>query len=81
MSTVIGVTGAFGSGCTLAAKTSRDERRFQYVALSDVIRAEWASKNAQLAAVPPRALRLPSLRALPTGSQADILHVPKSLLT
>jgi hypothetical protein len=26
-------------------------------------------------------LSLPSLGALPTGSQADILHVPKSLLT
>jgi hypothetical protein len=34
-----------------------------------------------VAAVPPRPLTLPASKTLPTGSQADILHVPKTLLT
>src|SRR5262245_20894415 len=34
-----------------------------------------------VASVPPRPLALPASRTLPTGSQADILHVPKVLLT
>lgn len=39
----IGFTGAFGSGCTTAAKHLRDVRGFTYVALSKGIRARWAS--------------------------------------
>src|SRR5262245_19709185 len=34
-----------------------------------------------VAAVPPGPLALLAPRTLPTGSQADILHVPKTLLT
>lgn len=41
MPTVIGFTGAFGSGCTTAAKHLRDQRHFVRVALSDAIRDEW----------------------------------------
>jgi deoxycytidylate deaminase len=38
---VVGLTGAFGSGCTSAAKHLRDERGYRYVSLSDALRAEW----------------------------------------
>ncbi|HZQ20858.1 MAG TPA: deaminase [Terriglobales bacterium] len=41
---IVGLTGAFGSGCTTAAKYLRDTRGFVPVRLSDSIRAEW-SKN------------------------------------
>jgi hypothetical protein len=34
-----------------------------------------------VAAIPPSPLTLPASRTLPTGNQADILHVPKTLLT
>lgn len=40
-----------------------------------------APPEAAVEVVPPRALALPSLHALSTGSRADILHVPKALLT
>jgi hypothetical protein len=36
--------------------------------------------DTAVAPVSPRALTLPSSSALPTGSHADILHVPKTLL-
>jgi len=42
---IIGLTGAFGSGCTTAAKHLRDTRGFTEVRLSDSIRAEWAKTN------------------------------------
>jgi deoxycytidylate deaminase len=42
---IIGLTGAFGSGCTTAAKHLRDTRNFAMVRLSDSIRAEWARSN------------------------------------
>jgi deoxycytidylate deaminase len=42
---VIGLTGAFGSGCTTAAKHLRDTRGFTVVRLSDSIRTEWAKTN------------------------------------
>src|SRR2546425_1701401 len=42
---VIAFTGAFGSGCTRAAKTTRTERAFHCIALSDVIRSTWASNQ------------------------------------
>jgi hypothetical protein len=38
-------------------------------------------QDMPIAAVPPSRLSLPASRTLPTGSQADILHVPKTLLT
>jgi deoxycytidylate deaminase len=38
---IIGLTGAFGSGCTTAAKHLRDARHFEVVRLSDPIRSEW----------------------------------------
>ena len=41
---IVGLTGAFGSGCTTAAKYLRDTRGFVPVRLSDSIKAEW-SKN------------------------------------
>jgi deoxycytidylate deaminase len=47
MSCVVGVTGAFGSGCTLAAKTARDDRKFKYVALSSVIRTKWSDTHTE----------------------------------
>lgn len=34
-----------------------------------------------VAALPPRAVALPTPATLPTGNPADILHVPKTLLT
>src|SRR5690349_6634248 len=43
--TIIGLTGAFGSGCTTAAKHLRDARQFAMVRLSDSIRTEWAKAN------------------------------------
>ena len=42
---IIGLTGAFGSGCTTAAKHLRDTRGFTVVRLSELIRAEWAKTN------------------------------------
>jgi len=39
--TAIGLTGAFGSGCTTASLTLRDDRRFEHVRLSDGIRDKW----------------------------------------
>ncbi|MFP5319541.1 MAG: deaminase [Acidimicrobiia bacterium] len=40
---VIGLTGAFGSGCTVAARHLRHERGFELVRLSDVLRGLWTS--------------------------------------
>jgi deoxycytidylate deaminase len=40
----IGFTGAFGSGCTTAAKHLRDQRQFSLITLSDVIKAKWSEK-------------------------------------
>lgn len=37
----IGLTGAFGSGCTTAAKHLRDNRDFHYVLLSQAIKDRW----------------------------------------
>lgn len=42
---IVGLTGAFGSGCTTAAKHLRDTRNFAMVRLSDSIRAEWVKSN------------------------------------
>lgn len=42
---VVGITGAFGSGCTTAAKALRDERGFRLVKLSDMIRARHAKSH------------------------------------
>jgi dephospho-CoA kinase len=39
--TIIGFTGAVGSGCTTAATHLRDIRKFHCVRLSDVLRAAW----------------------------------------
>jgi deoxycytidylate deaminase/dephospho-CoA kinase len=44
---VIGLTGAFGSGCTTAAKHLRDTRGFTIVRLSDPIRDEWKERNGE----------------------------------
>lgn len=38
---VIGLTGAFGSGCSTGARHLRDERGFKLLRLSDIIRAKW----------------------------------------
>jgi deoxycytidylate deaminase/dephospho-CoA kinase len=42
---VIGFTGAFGSGCTRAAKTARDQRGFTYISLSEEVRGKWADDH------------------------------------
>jgi dephospho-CoA kinase len=49
---VIGLTGAFGSGCTTAAHALRDDRKFVCLRLSDVIREEW--KKGGGTGEPPR---------------------------
>lgn len=41
----IGFTGAFGSGCTTAAKHLRDARGTRYVPLSQAIKDQWALGN------------------------------------
>lgn len=38
---VVGLTGAFGSGCTTAAKFLRDGRSYHLLSLSDPIKDEW----------------------------------------
>lgn len=43
---VVGLTGAFGSGCTSAAKHLRDERGFELIKLSDVLRQIWHERKA-----------------------------------
>jgi deoxycytidylate deaminase len=40
-SALVGLTGAFGSGCTTAAKFLRDGRGFSLLKLSDPIKQEW----------------------------------------
>jgi len=42
---IVGLTGAFGSGCTTAAKHLRDNRGFVELRLSDAIRAEWSKAH------------------------------------
>ena len=42
---VIGFTGAFGSGCTEAAKHLRDERAFRFLPLSASLRALWTKEH------------------------------------
>lgn len=42
---IIGLTGAFGSGCTTTAKHLRDKRGFSLVRLSDPIKATWAKAH------------------------------------
>lgn len=42
---VVGLTGAFGSGCTTAAKYLRDERGFTVVRLSEPLRTEWKKNH------------------------------------
>jgi len=42
---IIGLTGAFGSGCTTIAKHLRDKRGFTLVRLSDPIKADWAKTH------------------------------------
>ena len=43
---VIGLTGAFGSGCTTAARHLRDEEHFEMVRLSEALQTEWQKRNA-----------------------------------
>ena len=45
--TVIGLAGAFGSGCTTAAFTIRDDRGFEHLRLSDGIRDKWKEINGE----------------------------------
>ncbi len=42
---IVGLTGAFGSGCTTAVKHLRDTRNFKEVRLSDAIRVAWAKDH------------------------------------
>jgi len=42
---VVGLTGAFGSGCTTAARHLRDSRKFELLTLSDALRKIWREKN------------------------------------
>lgn len=49
---VVGFTGAFGSGCTTAAKRLRDQRQFHLVSLSDELRKEWTSRTEREASRP-----------------------------
>jgi deoxycytidylate deaminase/uridine kinase len=42
---VIGFTGAFGSGCTTAARRLRDERGYEVLTLSDVLKEEWKTRT------------------------------------
>jgi deoxycytidylate deaminase/dephospho-CoA kinase len=44
---IIGLTGAFGSGCTTTAKHLRDKRGFTLVRLSDPIKTNWAENHEQ----------------------------------
>lgn len=45
---VFGFTGAFGSGCTTAAKHLRDERAFKLVPLSGPLRAHWSKEHGNV---------------------------------
>lgn len=44
---VVGITGAFGSGCTTAVNCLRDERDFVPVSLSGILREEWEKNNKE----------------------------------
>jgi hypothetical protein len=41
------LTGAFGGGCSTAGKAARDERRFKYVSLSEVLKNEWKQRSSK----------------------------------
>lgn len=41
---VVGLTGAFGSGCTSAAKHLRDTKDYSPLSLSETLRAEWKTR-------------------------------------
>src|ERR1017187_6425922 len=45
MRTVIGFTGAFGSGCTTACGYLRFERKFESIALSEPLKEIWEQEN------------------------------------
>ena len=45
-SEVIGLTGAFGGGCSTAARHLRDERAFTILRLSDEIKRRWKLSNS-----------------------------------
>jgi deoxycytidylate deaminase/dephospho-CoA kinase len=44
---IIGLTGAFGSGCTTTAKHLRDKRNFHLVRLSDPIKTKWSETHKE----------------------------------
>lgn len=44
---VIAFTGAFGSGCTTAAKFLRDDRQFKFVSLSDPLKTLWRERHGE----------------------------------
>lgn len=43
--TVVGLTGAFGSGCTTASHILRDERNFSLIRLSALIEEQWQQRS------------------------------------
>jgi len=45
---IIGLTGAFGGGCTTAAKHLRDKRGFVLLRLSDPIKTNWAETHKEV---------------------------------
>ncbi len=69
---VIGLTGAFGSGCTTAAHALRDDRNFTYLRLSDFLREEW--KKAGGAGEPPRS------EFQRMGDELRLKHGPNALI-
>jgi deoxycytidylate deaminase/dephospho-CoA kinase len=44
---VVGITGAFGSGCSTAVNCLRDERGFEVISLSKILRQEWAKASKE----------------------------------
>ncbi|MEO8291494.1 MAG: deaminase [Actinomycetota bacterium] len=48
MRAVVGLTGAFGSGCTSAAKHLRDSKGYRYASLSGALRDEWTARHGDV---------------------------------
>ncbi len=56
MKTVIGLTGAFGSGCTKIAETFICPMGYSYISLSQILREEYRRSNGELGEEAPRSV-------------------------
>lgn len=71
---LLGLTGAFGSGCTTMAQTLRDGLSFEHVKISDLIMEQWRHGEEEMQAEngkPAAPMKLP-LAKPPRGALQDV---------